>query len=81
MPTGKTTVHGLRDESQELERHLYWADEVRRNVAIRMESYLQRVIVHYNRKARPHTFKAGTLVLRRVFENTGEKWVRKLQAN
>lgn len=81
MPTGKTTVHGLRDESQELERHLNWANEARRNAAIRMESYQQRAIAHYNRKTRPHTFKVETLVLKRVFENTGEKWARKLQAN
>lgn len=46
-----------------------------------MASYHQRAIVHYNRKARPCAFKIGTLVLRKVFENTVEKGVGKLQTN
>lgn len=50
MPTTKTTIQGQRDEKQELERHLDWVDEVRGNVAIRMESYQQRGIAHYNKK-------------------------------
>ncbi|RVW23209.1 hypothetical protein CK203_099551 [Vitis vinifera] len=81
MPTPKIVVQGQRDENQELERHLDWANEEKGNAAIQMASYQQRAITHYNKMARPRTFKAGTLVLRRVFENTTEKGVRKLQEN
>ena len=36
---------------------------------------------YYNRKARPRAFKIGTLVLKKVFENTTNEGVGKLQAN
>ena len=67
--------------SQELEGHLDWAVKIRRNAAIRMTSYHQRAIAHYNKKARPRSFKIGTLVLRRIFENTAKRGVGKFQAN
>ena len=81
MPTTKTVIQGQRYESRELERHLDWADEARGNVVIRMASYQQRAIAHYNRKAQSRTFWTGTLLFRRVFENTTERGVRKLQPN
>ena len=56
-------------------------DEVRGNAAIRMASYQYRAIAHYNKKARLLMFRVETLVLKRVFENTAEKRVGKLQAN
>ena len=65
----------------ELGRNLDWGDEVRENASIRMTDYQQRAAAHYNRKARPRVFKVGTLVLRKVFENTAEKGVGKFQAN
>ena len=46
-----------------------------------MASYLQMTVVYYNRKVQPRAFKVGTLVLKKVFENTAEKRVEKLQAN
>lgn len=46
-----------------------------------MASYQQRAIAHYNRKAQPCAFKIGTLVLKKLFKNTVEKGVGKLQAN
>ena len=46
-----------------------------------MASYQQRATAYYNQKVRPRTFKVGTLVLRKVFENTAEKGAKKLQAN
>ncbi|KAL6325883.1 hypothetical protein AAG906_038372 [Vitis piasezkii] len=71
---GRNHPHGNRfDENKELERNLDWADEVRENTSIRMAAYQQRVAAHYNRKARPRVFKVGTLVIRRVFENTAKK--------
>ena len=81
MPTALTAMQGQRDEGQELERNLDWVDEVRESAAIRMASYQQRVVAYYNRKFRPRAFKVGTLVLKKVFENTVEKGVRKFQAN
>ena len=81
MPIAKTVVQSQRDENQELERHLDLTNEERGNAAIRMASYQQRVIAHYNKKAQPHAFRVETLVLKRVFENTAEKMVGKLQAN
>ena len=50
MPTAKMTVQGQRNENQELERHLDWVDKTRRNAAIRMASYQQRAIAHYNKR-------------------------------
>ncbi|RVW15086.1 hypothetical protein CK203_084845 [Vitis vinifera] len=46
-----------------------------------MAAYQQRAAAHYNCKARPLIFKVGTLVLRKIFENTVEMGVRKLQTN
>ena len=69
------------NENQDLEKHLDWADEVKGNATIQMTSYQQRAITHYNKKAWPCVFRTKTLVLRRVFENTVEREVEKLQAN
>ena len=46
-----------------------------------MASYQQRVAAYYNWKTWPRAFKVGRLVLIKVFENTTEKGVGKLQAN
>ena len=46
-----------------------------------MTSYQQRIITYYNRKARPCVFRVGTLILRKVFENTAERGVGKLHEN
>ena len=81
LPTIQTNARGYGDGSMELGRNLDWGDEVRENASIRMADYQQRAAAHYNRKARPRVFKVGTLVLRKVFENTAEKGVGKFQAN
>ena len=65
----------------ELGRSLDWADEVRESAFIRMADYQQRATAHYNRKARPRGFKIGTLVLRKVFENTAARGAGKFQVN
>lgn len=64
----------------ELVRHLDWADETREVAVIRMAAYQQKVATYYNRKVRPRVFKEGTLVLRKVFENTAEKGARNSKA-
>ena len=81
MPITKIVIQGQMNENQDLEKHLDWADEVKGNATIQMTSYQQRAITHYNKKAWPCVFRTKTLVLRRVFENTVEREVEKLQEN
>ncbi|RVW67554.1 Pol polyprotein [Vitis vinifera] len=81
LPTIRTDAAKQDDTSAELGKNLDWADEVRENAAIRMADYQQRASAHYNRKVRPRSFKNGTLVLRKVFENTAEVGTGKFQAN
>ncbi|KAL6347565.1 hypothetical protein AAG906_026090 [Vitis piasezkii] len=57
VPTARTTVQEQKDNDEELIRHLDWADEVRGKTAIRMASYYQRAITHYNKKTRPQFFR------------------------
>ena len=78
MPTARTAVQGQRNEDDELARHLDWADEAREAASIRMVAYQQKVAAYYNRKVRPRIFKEGSLVLRKIFENTAEKGAGKL---
>ncbi|RVW36797.1 hypothetical protein CK203_103355 [Vitis vinifera] len=81
-PTGNTpSPSHTNDANAELGRNLDWADEVRETASIRMADYQQRAAAHYNRKARPRSFQNGTLVLRKVFENTAEIGAGKFQAN
>ncbi|RVW28611.1 hypothetical protein CK203_100886 [Vitis vinifera] len=72
LPTIRTDAAKQNDANTELGRNLDWTDEVRESAAIRMADYQQRASAHYNRKVRPRSFKNGTLVLRKVFENTAE---------
>nr|CAN64574.1 hypothetical protein VITISV_003431 [Vitis vinifera] len=81
LPTIRTETTKKDDANAELGRNLDWADEVRESTAIRMADYQQRASAHYNRKVRPRSFKNGTLVLRKVFENTAEMGAGKFQAN
>ncbi|WJZ96115.1 hypothetical protein VitviT2T_014835 [Vitis vinifera] len=81
LPTIRTEARRQDDANAELGRNLDWSDEVRETASIRMADYQQREAAHYNRKARPRSFKSGTLVLRKVFENTAETGAGKFQAN
>nr|CAN76815.1 hypothetical protein VITISV_044116 [Vitis vinifera] len=81
LPTIRTTAAKQEDANTELGRNLDWADEVRESAAIRMADYQQRASAHYNRKVKPRNFKNGTLVLRKIFENTAEVGAGKFQAN
>ncbi|KAL6318127.1 hypothetical protein AAG906_035630 [Vitis piasezkii] len=81
LPTIRTEAAKQNDANTELGRNLDWADEVRENAAIRMADYQQRASTHYNRKVKPRSFKNGTLVLRKVFENTAEIGAGKFQVN
>ena len=46
-----------------------------------MAAYQQKVAAYYNRKVRLQIFKEGSLVLRKIFENTADKGAEKFQAN
>ena len=81
LPTIRTEAAKQDDANAKLGRNLDWADEVRESAAIRMADYQQRASAHYNCKVRPRSFKNGTLVLRKVFENTTETGAGKFQAN
>nr|CAN75043.1 hypothetical protein VITISV_042110 [Vitis vinifera] len=81
LPTIRTDAAKQNDANTELGRNLDWADEVRESAAIRMADYQQRASAYYNRKVKPRSFKNGTLVLRKVFENTAEIGAGKFQAN
>nr|CAN79683.1 hypothetical protein VITISV_011289 [Vitis vinifera] len=72
LPTIWTDVAKQSNANMELGRNLDWTDEVRESATIRMADYQQRASAHYNRKVRSRSFKNGTLVLRKVFENTTE---------
>ena len=78
MPTARTAVQGQRNEDDELAKYLDWADEAKEAASIQMTAYQQKVAAYYNRKVRPRIFKEGSLVLRKVFENTAEKGAGKL---
>ena len=81
LPTIWTEAGRQDDANTELGRNLDWADEVRETASIRMTGYQQRASAHYNRKVRPRSLKNGTLVLRKVFENTVQTRAGKFQAN
>nr|CAN76908.1 hypothetical protein VITISV_006597 [Vitis vinifera] len=81
LPTVWTNATKQNDANTKLGRNLDWADEVRESAVIRMADYQQRASAHYNRKVKPRSFKNGTLVLRKVFENTAEVGAGKFQAN
>ncbi|RVW15697.1 hypothetical protein CK203_075289 [Vitis vinifera] len=81
LPTIRTEAAKQDDANAKLGRNLDWADEVRESAAIRMVDYQQRVSAHYNHRVRPRSLKNGTLVLRKVFENTTETGAGKFQAN
>ena len=81
LPTIRTEAGSQDNASAKLGRNLDWADEVRESATIRMTNYQQRASAHYHRKVRPRSLKNGTLVLRKVFENTTETGAGKFQAN
>ncbi|RVX07508.1 Gypsy retrotransposon integrase-like protein 1 [Vitis vinifera] len=81
LPTIRTDAAKQKDANTELGRNLDWTDEVRESASIRMADYQQRASAHYNRKVKPRNLKNGTLVLRKVFENTAEVGAGKFQAN
>ena len=56
-------------------------DKLREVAAMRIASYQQRSTNLYNRHVKPRAFRAGDLVLKRVFENMTNLAAGKFQPN
>ena len=76
MLTLRTEIPG-KNNTESITKDLDLEDELREAIVIHIASYQQRVMNLYNRCVRPCTFRAGDLVLRRVFENTTDLVSRK----
>ena len=61
--------------------HLDWADEEHEATTVQLAFYQQRTMGHYKKRANLRLFHPSDMVLRRVFENTVEIGVDKLQPN
>ena len=80
MPTIRTEI--LEEANTEaIIKDLDTANELREATAVRIAYYQQRLASLHNQRVKPHTFKAGELVLRRVFENTANPMEAKFQPN
>ena len=80
IPTIQTEI--LREASIEaIIKDLDTTDELWEAPAVRIASYQQRLTSLHNLRVRPRLFKAGELVLRRVFENMYNPVDRKFQPN
>ena len=69
MPTLQTKVPGTANV-EAISKDLYMADKLWEADAIRIASYKQRMANLYNKHIKPRAFRAGDLILRKVFENT-----------
>ena len=80
MPTLRTKI--LEEANTEaIAKELYMTDELREVAGIRIASYQQRMTNLYNMRVKQRVFRAGDLVLRRVFENKVDPTTNKFQSN
>ena len=80
MPTLQTEIPE-KANIEALAKDLDMKNELHEAIVVRMASYQQRTTNLYNMRVRLHTFQAGDLVLRRVFENTVDSATGKFQPN
>ena len=80
MPMLQTEISRTAN-AEAISKDLNMADELWEAAAIRIASYQQRMANLYNRHIKQHAFRAGDLVLRKVFENTAYPMVDKFQPN
>ena len=80
MPTLRTEIP-KKDNVEAITKDLDMTDELREATAVRIASYQQRLTNLYNRHVKPCAFRAGDLVLRRLFENTVDLAGGKFQPN
>ena len=79
MPTIRT---GISEEAnaEVITKYLDTTDELRGAAAVRIASYQQRLVNLHNQCVKSPAFKAGELVLRRVFEYKANPEEGKFQA-
>ena len=80
MPILRTEI-SKEANSKTLTRDLDMTDELREAAAIRVASSQERMTNLYNRHVKSCAFRAGDLVLRRVFENMEDQTIGKFQPN
>ena len=80
IPTLRTKILE-KATAETITKDLDMTDELREAAAVCIASYQQRLTNLYNRHVKPYAFRAGDLVLRRVFENTADPTTGKFQPN
>ena len=80
MPTLRTKILE-KANTEAIAKDLDMADDLREAAAVRIASYQQRPASLYNRHAKQRTFRAGDLVLRKVFENTTNPVIEMFKSN
>ena len=80
IPTLRTEIPE-KDNVEAITKDLDMTNELRKAAAVYIASYQQRLENLYNRHVKPRAFRAGDLVLRRVFENTADLVAGKLYPN
>ena len=69
------------ENAESVARELDASVELREAATIRVVSYQRRLANSYNKRVKPRVFQPGDLVLRKVFENTEDPTVGKVQPN
>ena len=80
MPTLRTEVPRMAN-AEAISKDLNMVDELQEAAAIHIASYQQKMKNLYNKHIKSRAFRAGDLVLRKVFENTVDPTAGKFQPN
>ena len=80
VPTLQTEVPE-EENTEAITKDLDMIDELHEVMAVLITSYQQRMKNLYNKRVKQLVFRAGDLVLRRVFENTTDPTSGKFQSN
>ena len=80
MPTLQTEIP-KKANVEAITKDLDMIDELHEATAVRIASYQQRLTNLYNRHVKPRAFRAGDLVLRRLFKNMVDLTAGKFQPN
>ena len=80
MPMLQTDIPE-RLSTESIIKDLDTTDELRETAAVRVAYYHRQLANLYNKRMKPQVFQLGDMVLRKVFENTVDPVVGKLQAN
>ena len=80
VPTLRTEILN-KANTEAIAKEVDMTNKLCEAAAIRIASYQQRIKNLYNRRVRLRAFRAGDLVLRRVFENTADLAADKFQQN